>query len=190
MILAFMPFRALQIAAAVALALSFGSALPQRARAADPAEAPEAPEGDLSISGMTFVSSNGSENDAIVEAGGASMGRADRVAHLTVVHARVGTAAGATTGVEGGLELHCDRGVFDVTSGDLTAEGNVRGVTADGRHFETERVVYRHDTGRVSTREPVVIKDAFGTIRGAGFEYWVRENRFRLIGGASVEQGR
>jgi hypothetical protein len=34
-----------------------------------------------------------------------------------------------------------------------------------------------------------VIRDAFGTLRGAGFEYWVRENRFRLIGGASVVQG-
>jgi LPS export ABC transporter protein LptC len=83
-----------------------------------------------------------------------------------------------------------ERGSFDLGSGDLSAEGNVRGVTADGRHFETEHVVYRRETGRVSTRSPVVIKDEFGTIRGAGFEYWVRENRFRLIGGASVEQGR
>ena len=145
---------------------------------------------EMRVEGMTFVSSAGSQNDAIVEAGSASMGRADRVARLTAVHARVGKAAGATTSSLGGLELHCDRGSFDLGSGDLSAEGNVHGLTADGRRFETQHVLYRRETGRVSTRSPVVIKVEFGTIRGAGFEYWVRENRFRLIGGASVEQGR
>jgi LPS export ABC transporter protein LptC len=124
-----------------------------------------------------------------VEAERASFGRTDRVARLTTVHARVGKAAGAKASGAGGLELECERGSFDVASGDLTAEGNVRGVTADGRRFETQRLVYSRATGRVSTRAPVVIRDAFGTARGAGFEYWVRENRFRLIGGASVEQG-
>jgi LPS export ABC transporter protein LptC len=183
MILAFMPMRALRIAAAFALPLGIASLTTA-------ADGPGLLEADLSVEGMTFVSSAGSQNDAIVEAGTASMGRADRVARLTAVHARVGKAAGATTGTQGGLELHCDRGSFDLGSGDLSADGNVRGVTADGRRFETEHVVYRRETGRVSTRSPVVIKDAFGTIRGAGFEYWVRENRFRLIGGASVEQGR
>ena len=183
MILAFMLTRALFMAAALALPL--GSA----ALAAD-ADGPEPPE-ELRVEGMIFVSSEGSQNDAIVEAGSANMGREDRVAQLTVVHARVGTAAGATTATSlGGLELQCDRGSFDLGSGDLFVEGNDRGVMADGCHFETEHVVYRWETGRVSTRSPVVIKDSFGTIRGAGFEYWVRENRFRLIGGASVEQGR
>jgi LPS export ABC transporter protein LptC len=183
MILAFMPLRALTLLAALALPLCL---------APDPAaaEAADALEADLSVEGMTFVSSAGSQNDAIVEAGRASLGRADRVAHLSAVHARVGKAAGATRGTLGGLELHCDRGSFDLDSGDLSAEGNVRGVTEDGRHFETQHVVYTRATGRVSSRAPVVIRDAFGTIRGAGFEYWVRENRFRLIGGASVEQGR
>jgi LPS export ABC transporter protein LptC len=183
MILAFMPFRALTLLAAFALPLC----LAQNPAAA---EATDALEADLSVEGMTFVSSAGSQNDAIVEAARASLGRADRVAHLSAVHARVGKAAGATRGTLGGLELHCDRGSFDLDSGDLSAEGNVRGVTADGRHFETQHVVYTRATGRVSSRAPVLIRDAFGTIRGAGFEYWVRENRFRLIGGASVEQGR
>lgn len=185
MILAFMPLRAPRIAAAFAFALPLAIGA-----AALAAGGPTPLEADLRVDGMTFVSSAGSESDAIVEAGSASLGRADRVAHLTTVHARVGKAAGATTSALGGLELHCDRGSFDLDSGDLSAEGNVRGVTADGRRFETQHVVYKRETGRVSTRSPVVIKDAFGTIRGAGFEYWVRENRFRLIGGASVEQGR
>jgi LPS export ABC transporter protein LptC len=182
MILAFMPARALRIAVAFAVPLAL-------AQLATGAEGPEPFEADLTVEGMTFVASAGSQNDAIVEAGSASLGRSDRVARLTAVHARVGKAAGATSESLGGLELHCERGSFDLESGDLTAEGNVRGVTADGRRFETQRVVYRRATGRVSTQSPVVIRDGFGTIRGAGFEYWVRENRFRLIGGASVEQG-
>jgi LPS export ABC transporter protein LptC len=185
MILAFMPMRALSIAS-LGLALLLCGPF-----AASGADSPEPLEADLRIEGMTFVSSAGSESDAIVEAGSASLKRSDRVARLEAVHARVGKAAGATTSQSlGGLDLQCDRGSFDLESGDLSAEGNVRGETADGRRFETEHVVYKRATGRVSTRSPVVIKDAFGTIRGAGFEYWVRENRFRLIGGASVEQGR
>jgi LPS export ABC transporter protein LptC len=183
MILAFMASRALLIALAFGLPLA----------AAGPAAAAEGPgalEADLTVEGMTFVSSAGSQNDAIVEAERASVGRADRKAHLAGVHARVGKAAGAQAGTEGGLELRCARASFDLDTGDLTAEGDVTGVTADGRRFETQRVTYQRESGRVSTHAPVVIRDAFGTIRGAGFEYWVRENRFRLIGGASVEQGR
>jgi len=183
MILAFMLPRALTVAVAFALPLGL-------ARLAAGADAAGPFEADLTVEGMTFVASAGSENDAVVEAGSASVGRSDRVARLTDVHARVGKAAGATSASLGGLELHCERGSFDLESGDLTAEGNVRGVTADGRRFETQRVVYRRETGRVSTHSPVVIRDSFGTIRGAGFEYWVLENRFLLFCGASVEQGR
>jgi LPS export ABC transporter protein LptC len=179
MILAFMPLRA--------LAIVFASVFPLAAAAAQGTAALEA---DLTVDGMTFVSSAGSQNDAIVAAERATVGRADRRANLAGVHARIGKAAGARSGTEGGLELRCQRASFDLDTGDLTAEGDVTGVTADGRSFETQRVSYDRDTGRVSTRDPVVIRDAFGTIRGAGFEYWVRENRFRLIGGASVEQGR
>lgn len=178
-----MPFRAFTRLAAFALPLC----LAQGPAAAEVADALEA---EIRVEGMTFVSSAGSQNDAIVEAGRASLDRADRIARLEAVHARVGKAAGATRGTLGGLELHCDRGSFELDSGDLSAEGNVRGVTGDGRQFETQHVVYTRATGRVSSRAPVSIRDAFGTIRGEGFEYWVRENRFRLIGGASVEQGR
>jgi LPS export ABC transporter protein LptC len=180
MILAFMPLRALSIAIALVLPLGTAAA----------ASAADAVEADLTVEGMTFVSSTGSQNDAIVAAARATVARVDRKAQLSDVHARIGKAAGAQQGTEGGLELRCERASFDFDTGDLTAEGDVTGETADGRRFETQRVTYDRETGRVSTRVPVVIRDAFGTIRGAGFEYWVRENRFRLIGGASVEQGR
>jgi LPS export ABC transporter protein LptC len=182
MILASMRARSWRFVAAFTLPLCVASF----ASAAEPADLVA---DVLEIEGMTFVASAGQENEAIVEAEHASFLRTDRVARLIRVHARVGKAAGAETSTAGGFELECERGHFDVASGDLTAEGNVRGVTEDGRRFETQQLVYRRATGRVSTRSPVVIRDAFGTARGAGFEYWIRENRFRLIGGASVEQG-
>ena len=181
MILAFMLPRSLRLAAALALPLCAGAASAE-------SEGADTGVDTLEIEGMRFVASTGPANDAIVEAERASFARSARVASLRQVHARVGKAAGAATASAGGVELECERGRFDLASGDLTAEGNVRGVTEDGRRFETQRLVYQPSTGRVSTRSPVVIRDAFGTARGAGFEYFVRENRFRLIGGASVEQ--
>jgi LPS export ABC transporter protein LptC len=180
MILAFMPRRLAQLASIGCLLL--GAVVPAGAAEPDAALAAE-----LSVEGMTYVASTGARNDVIVEAGRARLGRGEQLAQLEEVHARVGSFAAGGKG--GGLELRCARGSFDLAHGDLTAEGDVQGTTADGRRFQTERLVYRRDTGRVTTRAPVVIRDAFGTLRGAGFEYWVRENRFRLIGGASVVQG-
>jgi LPS export ABC transporter protein LptC len=181
MILASMPRRLAQLASIGCVLLAAGP--PARAAEPEPALAAE-----LSVEGMTYVASTGARNDVIVEAGRARLGRGEQLAQLEEVHARVGSFA-AAGGKAGGVELRCARGSFDLERGDLTAEGDVQGTTADGRRFQTERLVYRRDTGRVTTRAPVVIRDAFGTLRGAGFEYWVRENRFRLIGGASVVQG-
>lgn len=206
MILAFMPARACRLVLTLVLLLCAGAAAPAR----DSEEAREAGsdaageeigaggvEGDarealvdtLRLEGMRFVASNGPANDAIVEADRARFVRSARVAHMSGVRARVGKAAGSGATSRGGVELECERARFDLASGDLTAEGNVRGVTEDGRRFETQRLIYQRATGRVSTRSPVVIRDGFGTARGSGFEYFVRQNRFRLIGGASVERG-
>jgi LPS export ABC transporter protein LptC len=185
MILAFMLRRLAHFASLGCLLLAASPA----ARAAEAAEEGDASfAAELAVEGMTYVASTGARNDVIVEAGRAQLGRGEPLAQLEDVHARVGSFA-STGAKQGGLELRCARGSFDLDRGDLTAEGDVQGVTADGRRFQTERLVYKRDTGRVTTRAPVVIRDAFGTLRGAGFEYWVRENRFRLIGGASVVQG-
>jgi len=185
MILAFMPTRACTKALACTVLL-WASA---PARAAEPAALAGT---ELSVDGMTYVASAGARNEVVVEAGRARLGRGERVAHLEDVEARVGSFAadGGPAAQKGGLELSAERGSFDLEQGDLTASGRVRGRTADGRRFETERLVYRRATGRVTTSAPVVIRDDFGTLRGAGFEYSVRDNRFRLIGGASVEQTR
>jgi LPS export ABC transporter protein LptC len=180
MILAFMPIRVVPLLLCLGLALATGGGA--RAEAPEPAD-PVA----LSVQGMTYVASDGARNEVVVEAERAQIGRGEQVAQLAGVHALVGSFA-APGSEGGGLELRCERGSFDLERGDLSAEGGVRGKTADGREFQTERLVYRRDEDRVTTHAPVVIRDQFGTLRGAGFEYWVRENRFRLIGGASVVQ--
>jgi len=179
MILAFMPPRILR--AVVVLGVTLLAPSVGVGQDLAPAE--------LSVTGMTYVASEGARSEVIVEAERARVGQGERVAVLDTVHARLGSYA-APDSPQGGLELNCDRGTFDFDGGDLTAEGNVRGRTADGRRFETEHLVYRRETGRVTTQSPVVIRDGFGTLRGQGFEYWVRENRFRLVGGASVVQER
>jgi LPS export ABC transporter protein LptC len=65
----------------------------------------------------------------------------------------------------------------------LQAPGDNSGAAA-----QTTRLDYNRSEGLVTTDQPVVIQDETGTYRGGGFRYYVRENRFRLVGGAEVLQ--
>lgn len=141
----------------------------------------------LELMGMTYVASEGAENQVVVAAERATVHPDIEVARLAQMRATI-SARPAEEGSSGGLDMTCDRGLFELASGDFVAEGDVRGTTADGRRFRTSRLRYHHDTGRVEADVPVEIRDAAGTYRGGGFEYWVRENRFRLSGGATVVQ--
>lgn len=142
----------------------------------------------VSIEGMSFALSRGGANELIVEAERAEVAAVGGGVALRAVYARLGSFAGASGG-PGGLELRCATGTLDAGSGQFRAEGQVTGRTGDGREFRTERLDYRHDRGLVSSDAPVWIRDSAGTYRGGGFRYWVRENRFRLVGGASIVQG-
>jgi len=145
---------------------------------------------DLVLTGMTYVASEGSTNELVLDADRANLPSPGDQAHLEGVRARFGSKApgGAASDASGGLDLVCDVGVFDLESRDFIAEGNVRGTTADGRRFRTDGLRYSHEEGRVSTDRPVVIRDDAGTYSGGGFDYYVREDRFRLRGGARVVQ--
>ncbi len=136
----------------------------------------------LVLSGMTYVASNGDINEVVLDADRGRIIPEQDVAHLEVVRARLSGSGGNG----GGLDLTCDRGTFDLETGDFIAEGNVLGTTGDGRRFRTTRLRYRHRKGLVSTKVPVLIRDDAGTYRGGGFDYYVHENRFRLVGGATV----
>jgi hypothetical protein len=150
------------------------------------AEAPSAVA--LSLEGMSYVLSRGTEVDLLIDAKRAEVSpEAGRIT-FSGVRARVGRAAGAA-GPAGGFELACERGDLDLATGEFVARGRVAGAMQGGRTLRTERLVYRHARGLVSSDAPVTIRDEVGAYRGGGFQYWVRENRFRLTGGASIQQG-
>jgi LPS export ABC transporter protein LptC len=144
----------------------------------------EPKEPEVNLGGMVYASSNGAVNEVVLAADHALILPEQEVAYLTVVRAELDSAEG-----EGGLDMTCDSGTFELDTGDFIAEGNVRGVTGDGRRFRTESLHYSHDRALVTSTVPVVIRDDTGTYRGGGFHYYVRENRFKLLRGATVVQG-
>lgn len=164
------PMRLL-ITAALAMSVVLGAGASQ---------AETAPQ--LELEGVTFVSSEGSRNELVLTALQARFDPSARVAHLFTVDARVAGGSDAP-----GFDITCDRGEYDLESGDFVAEGNVEGQTHDGRHFSTTRLRYHHEKALVTTDAPVVIDDAAGRFRGGGFRYHVREGRFRLLRGARVD---
>lgn len=192
------PARALRARAArlraLALALALGAALAHAAAAQGDGEASGDGAGDdadritLHLAGMTYVASAGTANEMVIEADRATILPDAEIAKLRDMRARI--TPDAASGRSGGLDMTCEHGTFELASGDFVAEGDVRGVTGDGRRFRTRRLRYHHDQGLVVADVPVQIRDAAGTYRGGGFQYWVRENRFRLSGGATVVQDR
>jgi hypothetical protein len=141
----------------------------------------------LQLGGMTYVASAGTANEMVIEAEHATVHPDAETAELRAMRA-VLAPADPGAGRSGGLDMTCDRGTFQLATGDFVAEGDVRGVTGDGRRFRTTRLRYHHEEGLVVADVPVEIRDAAGRYRGGGFRYWVRENRFRLSGGATVVQ--
>ncbi len=133
----------------------------------------------LVLQGMTYVVSNGSRNELVVEAATAVVKPAEDEARLQEVHARMGSKApGGVLG--GGMEMRCDQGTFDLKTRDFVATGNVRGVTADGRRFKTDELHYRASDGVVWSDSAVVLRDRGALLEGTGFVYRVRQDRFEL----------
>ncbi|HME72451.1 MAG TPA: LPS export ABC transporter periplasmic protein LptC [Myxococcota bacterium] len=133
------------------------------------------------IRGLTFVASRGAERDLVLRAERARLDPGSNVAHLERVESSVDPQEGAP-----GFEMTCDEGDLFLATNDFLAKGNVHGKTADGRHFTTTWVRYDHATGVASTDAPVEIEEAGGKYKGGGFRYQVKEQRFRLLGGATM----
>lgn len=147
------------------------------------ASAAEAVGPSFELASMTYVGSRGAENEIVLDAGRARYWPQRERVQLEQMRASLAAMAGVP-----GFEMTCDRGLLDLAKSDFQAVGNVRGRTRDGRRIRTDRLRYDHETGVVSTAEPVVITDGTGTYRGGGFLYYVREGRFKLLGGAEVIQ--
>jgi len=137
----------------------------------------------LDVTGMTFVGSRNDADDVVVRAETARFDTGEELAFLYTVHATVAGTEGRS-----GFEVHCDSGELDLSTTDFVARGNVRGETDGGRRFVAEWVRYDHDEGLLFTDAPVLITDSAGSYRGGGFQYHMRDRRFRLMGGASVVQ--
>jgi LPS export ABC transporter protein LptC len=137
----------------------------------------------LHVVGMTFVASEGSENEIMVRAARARFYPEHQVADLEEVVVSVAPGRGRT-----GFEMHCERGRLNLATQSFVAEGKVAGTIEGGREFQARWVAYDDDKRVLYTDEPVVIVDRGGSYRGGGFRYFVDEQRFRLQGGASVVQ--
>jgi len=140
-----------------------------------------ADEATFELDGMTYVGSKAEEQLVVVEAIRAHFHPGNQTATLEQVHAHV-----TARDEEPGFEMTCDRGELNMATNAFFASGSVEGRTGDGRHFSTSWVRYDHKKGMAFTDAPVTITDTNGTYRGGGFRYDVKDQRFRLLGGASV----
>ena len=137
----------------------------------------------LDVDQMTFVASRGAANEPVLRATHSRFDtNEERVyaedVHVTVEHGRTA----------GHFEIRCDEGELDIATNDFEARGNVRGRTEGNREFTAPWVSYDHEAGMLFTNAPVMIYEDAITYRGGGFQYFVRERRFRLLGGASLVQ--
>ena len=137
----------------------------------------------LDVDEMTFVASRGSSNELVLHAARARFDTEDERVYLEEVQARVEPGSKA-----GYFEITCDEGELDLATNDFEARGNVRGRTEGSREFSATWVKYDHEAGLLFTNAPVLISEDAIKYRGGGFQYYVREHRFRLLGGASVVQ--
>jgi len=138
----------------------------------------------LDIVGMTFITSRGDSNEIVLESRSARFDTARQLAFLETVHAVV-----SPSDEHEGFEMTCERGVLDLASNDFRFRGNVNGRTEDGRRFTADWVRYKNAEGLLYTDDSVLITEASGTsYRGGGFRYYVKERRFRLLGGATLVQ--
>jgi LPS export ABC transporter protein LptC len=140
-------------------------------------------DAELRVSGMTFVGSRGDVSEFVVRAAQGVFVPETRIAHLSEVEVV------SEDGIQGrDFEVRCDRGELDVETNDFFAEGNVRGTTGDGRRYTAPWVRYEHERALLYSDAPVVVRDRTGTFRGDGFRYFVKEERFRLLGNVSLVQ--
>ena len=138
----------------------------------------------LELGEMTFVASQGTENEVVLEAQHARFETGEKLAHLKDVHVLLASDRDTP-----GLEMWCERGTVNIETSNFNAEGNAHGTTGDGKRFWTDRLRYEHGPGLVLTNAPVDIQDDTGTYTGdGGFRYYVRENRFKLHRAATVVQ--
>lgn len=138
---------------------------------------------EVTLSGVTFVKSRGGVSNVLLRAAEAEIDIVNDRVLLQDMDVETKTDAGKKE-----FWMRCDQGVIDLSTGDFLAIGHVEGQTADGRSFKTDSAQYDDGQALISTDVPVLLTEVTGTLRGGGFQYWVREGRFQLTGGATLLQ--
>lgn len=144
-------------------------------------------DAELRVTGMTFVGSRGDTSEFVLRAERAFFKPETNLAELEDVRVVSSDSSGGKATARD-FEISCERGELNVESNDFLAEGDVRGTTADGRHYQAPWVRYNHADQLLYTDAPVQMQDATGTFRGDGFRYYVKERRFKLLGNVSLVQ--
>lgn len=141
-------------------------------------------DAELRVTGMTFVSSRGDVSEFVLRAERAVFLPEKNVAELEDVVVVSEEAAGSRRE----FEMRCDRGELNVETSNFLAQGNVRGTMGEGQLYWAPWVRYDHEQALLYTDAPVTMQDNTGRFRGDGFRYFVKQQRFRLLGNVSLEQ--
>jgi LPS export ABC transporter protein LptC len=140
-------------------------------------------ETELRATGMTFVGSRNDRSELVVHSEIATFFTERDIADLEVVRAVVTDENDGDS-----FQMTCERAELNVETNDFRAEGQVRGITADGQKYSAPWVEYDHEAGVLHTSAPIQMEDDTGSFSADGFRYHVNERKFLMLGNVSVEQ--
>lgn len=150
--------------------------------ASKPSDSADASD-ELRAVGTTYVGNRGEASELVLESRFAKFYPSRDFADLSEVRAVFTDDADGENFV-----MTCDRAELNVETNDFRAEGQVRGTTSSGQRYSVPWVEYDHASGLLHSDAPVVMVDDTGTFRGVGFDYWVDDRSFKLLGAVSVVQ--
>ena len=139
----------------------------------------------VTLRGITYSAARSGSSELVLHADQAELLPGRGEVALRGVRVQLGRVVAVGEALAG-LELSCAEGTLSLDTRGFVASGEVHGRTPDGREFQTERVAYDPERGRVWSDAPVLVREPAGTLLAQGFEYRVREGSFRMTGGASV----
>jgi len=141
-------------------------------------------ESELQITGLTFVGSREDGGELVLRATRALLMPDTEEADLFGVRVEVTQTRGTN------FTMRCEKAQLNLETNDFFAEGDVKGVTAEGERYSAPWVRYSEQDDLLYTDGPVSMENDNGRYSGDGFKYHVTERRFRLIGNVRVEQVR
>jgi LPS export ABC transporter protein LptC len=84
------------------------------------------------------------------------------------------------------IQLEGNRGDYDKNRKEISLQGNLHGVTANGYTIKADRLLYRQDAGILTTEDPVTISGPFFTVQGQGLYFDLGREFFRMASGVTT----